>query len=303
MYTQQRPQKLRRASGEKYTDDPITNKSATQCTVMCVYRTKIAGLCRFVTVLWCKNLLNVSVNISVDNPGNENPYTCKIDLKPWLFWSKKGFKSFTVGGKRVDVFWDLRSAKFSLSPEPSGDYYVALVSDEEVVLLLGECKNEAYKRTKSRPSSIEAVLMCKKENVIGKKSFITKTKFDEKEKEYEIVVENSISGLKDPEMWISIDGIVLIHIKNLQWKFRGNQTVYVNKIPLQVFWDVHDWLFSSHGLGHGIFLFKPGPQEYVSDVEKEGSSRSGDGDSTTYSTQSRSTSPDFCLYLYAWKLG
>ncbi|XP_043691013.1 uncharacterized protein LOC122641778 [Telopea speciosissima] len=317
MFTQHssgRSQRSRRASGEKNTDDPTTNKSSTQCTVMCMYQTKIAGLCRIVTVLWCKNLISVSVNISVENPGDENPYNCKIDLKPWVFWSKKGFKSFTVGGKRVDVYWDFRSAKFSLSPEPIGDYYVALVSDEEVVLLLGECKNEAYKRTKSKPSSIEAVLMCKKENVLGKKCFCTRAKFDEKEKDYDIVVENSISGPREPEMWISIDGIVLIHVKNLQWKFRGNQTVLVKKTPVQVFWDVHDWLFSSNGLGHGIFLFKPGAQEYVSDLEKEGSSRSCDGDgdgdgdgesnrSGKFSTQSRSTSPDFCLYLYAWKLG
>ncbi|XP_043689050.1 uncharacterized protein LOC122640024 [Telopea speciosissima] len=296
------------ASGEKRSDEPTTNKSATQCTVMCVYLTKIAGMCRNVTVTWCKNLINHSLNISVDNPGDkETNYTCKIDLKPWHFWSKKGFKSFTVSGKRVDVFWDLRSAKFSGSPEPNGDYYVALVSDEEVVLLLGDSKKEAYKRTKSRPSLIDAVLICKKENVFGKKCFSTRAKFDERKKEHDIVVENSITGPRDPEMWISIDGIVLIHVRNLQWKFRGNETVIVNKTPVQVFWDVHDWLFSSNGLGHGVFIFKPGAPEYRIDQDfKDGSSSVCSGDSNSgsayFSTQSVPTSPDFCLFLYAWKL-
>ncbi|XP_042519874.1 uncharacterized protein LOC122093590 [Macadamia integrifolia] len=290
------------ASGEKRSDDPTTNKSATQCTVTCVYLTKIAEMTRNVTVTWCKNLINHSLNISVDNPGEDNHYTCKIDLKPWHFWSKKGFKSFTVSGERVDVFWDLRSAKFSGSPEPNGDYYVALVSDEEVALLLGDNKKEAYKRTKSRPSLIDAVLISKKENVFGKKCFSTRARFDERKKEHDIVVENSITGPRDPEMWISIDGIVLIHVRNLQWKFRGNETVIVNKIPVQVFWDVHDWLFSSNGLGHGVFIFKPGAPECDF---KDGSSSVCSGDSNTgsyFSTQSCPTSPDFCLFLYAWKL-
>ncbi|KAJ4981136.1 hypothetical protein NE237_031973 [Protea cynaroides] len=304
---------LREASGEKRTKEATTNKSSTQCTVMCVYRTKIAGISRIVNVIWYKNLINNSVNISVDDPGNENQYNCKIDLKPWHFWIKKGLKSFTVGEKIVDVFWDLRSAKFSGSPEPTGDYYVALVSDDELVLLLGDGKKEAYKKTKSKPSLIEAVLVCKQENVLGKKSFSTRAKFDERNKEQDIVVENSISGHRDPEMWISIDGIVMIHVRNLQWKFRGNQTVLVNKTPVQVFWDVHDWLFSSHGFGHGTFLFKPSSQEYGSDSDKEGSKISGDsnsccgrgsrsGGSGYLSTQSCSPSPDFCLFLYAWKL-
>ncbi|KAF8410897.1 hypothetical protein HHK36_003434 [Tetracentron sinense] len=288
---------------EKLTEDHATTK-ATQCTVTCVYQTKIAVLCRSVTILWCKNLINHSLSITVDNPDGENHYICKIDLKPWHFWNKKGFKSFEVDGERVDVFWDLRSAKFSGSPEPCTDYYVALVSGEEVVLLLGDSKKEAYKRTKSRPSLIDATLSYKKENVFGKKSFSTRAKFDERKKEHDIVVENSLSGPRDPEMWISIDGIVLIHVRNLQWKFRGNETVLVNKVPVQVFWDVHDWLFSSPGSGHGLFIFKPGAPDYASDSDKDGSGCSGDSDPKRrhFLTRDPPSAPEFCLFLYAWKI-
>ncbi|KAK9271941.1 hypothetical protein L1049_002308 [Liquidambar formosana] len=276
---------------EKLTEDPVTNKTA-QSTVTCVYQTSIAGFWRNVTVQWCKNLMNHSLSITVDS------------LIAMALLEQKGFKSFDVDGNQVDVYWDLRSAKFSGSPEPCTDYYVALVSDEEVVLLLGDYKKKAYKRTKSRPALVDATLCYKRENVFAKKCFSTRAKFDERKQEHDIVIESSTTGPRDPEMWISIDGIVLIHVRNLQWKFRGNQTLVLNKQPVQVFWDVHDWLFSSPGTGHGFFIFKPGSPESESD--RDGSSRGGgdsDGSGSKYfSTQSYTTAPEFCLFLYAWKM-
>ncbi|XP_061347123.1 uncharacterized protein LOC133292704 [Gastrolobium bilobum] len=287
---------------ERTTEEPLPSKVA-QSTVTCFYQANVAGFWRNVSVLWCKNLMNHSLHITVDSVGGDLHYSCKIDVKPWHFWSKKGYKTFEVEGNQVELYWDLRSAKFSGSPEPSSDYYVALVSDEEVVLLLGDYKKKAYKRTKSRPALVEAMLLVKKENVFAKKSFSTKARFDEKRKESEIVVDSSTGGTSDPEMWISIDGIVLIHVKNLQWKFRGNQTVMVNKQPVQVFWDVHDWLFSGSGSGPGLFIFKPGPPEAES--EKEGSAVEGcesdDGSVGYYSTLNTATF-EFCLVLYAYKI-
>ncbi|RDX60409.1 hypothetical protein CR513_61450, partial [Mucuna pruriens] len=247
---------------------PLPSKSA-QSTVTYIYQANVARCWRNVSVLWCKNLMNHTLNLKVDSSKADFCYNCKIEVKPWYFWNKKGYKSFEVDGHQVEVYWDLRSARFvGGSPEPSSDYYVALVSDDEVALLLGDNNKKAFKRMKMKPNIVEALLLVKRENVFAKKSFATKAKFDEKRKENEIVVDSSTFGNKEPEMWISIDGIVLIHVKNLQWKFRGNQTVMVNKKPVQVFWDVHDWLFSVSGSGPGLFIFKPGSVETES--EKEG---------------------------------
>ncbi|XP_059663958.1 uncharacterized protein LOC132309688 [Cornus florida] len=287
------------------TNEPVTIKTA-QSTVTCVYQAHLAGFWRNVTVLWCKNLMNHTLSISVDSVESDHHQSCKIDLKPWHFWSKKGYKTFEVDHNQVDVYWDLRSAKFA-GPEPCTDFYVALVSDEEVVLLIGDYKKKAYKRTKSRPALVEAVLFYKKEHVFGKKSFSTRAKFDYKRKDHDIVVESSTTGPREPEMWISIDGIVLIHIRNLQWKFRGNQTVFVDKLPVQIFWDVHSWLFCNPGTGHGLFIFKPGAPESDSDKEEsncngEGSECSSSSNSKYYSAQSHSVASHFCLFLCAWKI-
>ncbi|AEC05808.1 hypothetical protein AtNW77_Chr2g0224641 [Arabidopsis thaliana] len=292
---------------EKVTEDPVTYKTA-QSTVTCIYQAHISGFWRNVTVLWSKNLMNHSLMVMVTNVEGDMNYCCKVDLKPWHFWNKKGYKSFDVEGNPVEVYWDFRSAKFTSSPEPSSDFYVALVSEEEVVLLVGDYKKKAFKRTKSRPALVEAALFYKKENVFGKKCFTTRAKFYDRKKEHEIIVESSTSGPKEPEMWISIDGIVLIQVKNLQWKFRGNQTVLVDKQPVQVFWDVYDWLFSMPGTGHGLFIFKPGTTE-DSDMEGSGHGGGGGGESDTstgsryYSTKSSNPwPPEFCLFLHAYKL-
>jgi hypothetical protein len=128
--------------------------------------------------------------------------------KPWPFWGKKGGKALDLaGGVRVDVFWDLRSAKFaasSSSPEPAAGFYVALACNREVVLLLGDGnkrarsrpslegdgKKDAYKRTRSRPSLEDAVLVCRRETVLGCRTFGARARLDaRRSKEHEIGVD------------------------------------------------------------------------------------------------------------------
>ncbi|KAL8145469.1 uncharacterized protein LOC141705818 [Apium graveolens] len=289
---------------EKLTVDPATNKNA-QSSVTYIYQAHIGGCWRNITIYWAKNMMNYSLIMYVDSMESNHHHTCKIELKPWHFWSKKGYKSFHVDGYQLDAYWDFRSARFSGSPEPYTDYYVALVSDEEVVLLLGDLKKKAYKKTRARPALHDAFLFYKKEHVLGKKSFSTRASFDQSTKEHNIVVESSTHGTKDPEMWITVDGIVLINIKNLQWKFRGNETITINKHPVQVFWDVYGWLFCDPWSSHGFFIFKPCATEQESDKD-DNSSVHGNGsdcspESIYYSTTGH-LKEKFCLFLYAWKI-
>ena len=307
------------AFAAKITDTPKTvaqlKSAATptpHSTVTCGYQAHVAGFFRNVTVLWSKNLMNHSLTVMISSLDKDMNYSCKIDLvKPWQFWSKRGSKSFDVEGTFVEVFWDLRAAKLSGngSPEPVSEYYVAVVSDEEIVLLLGDLKHKAYKRTKSRPALVEGFIYFKKESVFGngKKTFSTRARFDEQRKEHEVVV---VMEEKDPEMRISVDGVVVVHVKNLQWKFRGNQMVLVDKTHVMVYYDVHDWLFGSSEstASSGLFVFKPVAvggmvDEYFSDAE-EGDSGGGSSPLSRYNSASSGygTLHDFCLFLYAWKV-
>ncbi|KAA8540758.1 hypothetical protein F0562_024323 [Nyssa sinensis] len=259
------------SSGEKLTDDAATVTRSGQTVFMSVYRTKIADQCRLITVAWCKNLLLHGLSVSVEGPDGESQYTCKVELKPWYFWRKHGSKRFVAEGKPIDIFWDLKAAKFNGETEPSSEYYVAVVCDEEIVLLLGDLKIDAYMKTGCRPALIDPILVSKKEHIF--------------------------------EMEIRIDGHLVIHVKHLQWKFRGNESIHVNKVRVEVYWDVHDWLFSP-GLRHALFIFKP----TLSSISTSSSLTSTPLSSQTGSSGSiegfnATGSSEFCLFFYAWKVG
>lgn len=314
------------SSGEKLSDDPAAVTRSGQSVFMSVYRTKVADQCRLITITWCKNLLLHGLSVSVEGPNGESQYTCKVELKPWYFWRKHGSKRFMVDGKAVDVFWDLKAAKFSGETEPNSEYYVAVVCNEEVVLLLGDLKKDAYRKTGCRPALIDPILVSKKEHIFGKKKFITRAKFHEKGRLHEISIEcknratssgnnnnngNSSSGV-EPEMEIRIDGYLVIHVKHLQWKFRGNESIHVNKLKIEVYWDVHDWLFSP-GLRHALFIFKPSLSSTSPSSISSSPPLSSSLTSTPLSSQTASLgsvtegfngsgSSEFSLFLYAWKV-
>ncbi|KAK4276212.1 hypothetical protein QN277_019182 [Acacia crassicarpa] len=304
---------------KKPDQEPLPSKIA-QTTVTYIYQANIGRCWRNVSMTWCKTLMSHTLHLTIDSTIGKLKYTCKIDVKPWSFWSKKGYKSLDVDGHEVEVYWDVRSAKFSDGcPEPTGDYYVAFVFDDEVPLLVGDLKKKAYKRTKSKPASIEAMQVVKKENVFAKKSFVTRAMLNTekttvaatmartKTKESEVIVESLMSsGVNEPEMSIYIEGVKLIHVKNLQWKFRGNETVMVNnnEKAVQVYWDVHDWLFSGSddSSGPGVFTFKPGFAEAEeSDMSDRESYDNEYGNSSVYYS-TRNAPSEFCLILCAYKL-
>ncbi|KAK7350656.1 hypothetical protein VNO77_09509 [Canavalia gladiata] len=314
------------SSTEKSTDDHTAVTRSGQSVHVSVYRTKIADHCRFITITWCKNLMLHGLSVSVEGPEGQAQCSCKVELKPWYFWRKQGSKRFMVdGNKPVDIFWDLKAAKFKGETEPTSEYYVAVVCDSEVVLLLGDLKKEAYRRTGCRPALIDPVLVSKKEHIFGKRKFSTRAKFHEKGRCHEISIEcknkgNGESGVQ-PEMEIRFDGHLVIHVKHLQWKFRGNESIHLNKMRVEVYWDVHDWLFSP-GLKHALFIFKPSLSS--SSLSSSSSSTSMSlhslsslspplsSSSTPLSNQtvssgsvegfSVSESSEFCLFLYAWKV-
>ncbi|KAL5718061.1 hypothetical protein ACHQM5_011000 [Ranunculus cassubicifolius] len=245
------------SSGERPTDDPAAVTRSGQSVFMSVYQTKIAGQCRLITITWCKNLLLHGLSISIEGLDGDNHFYCKVELKPWYFWRKHGSNRFHVDGKLVEIYWDLKAAKFNGETEPVSDYYVAVVCEEEVVLLVGDLKKDAFRKTGARPSLIEPVMVSKKEHIFGKKKFSSRAKFHEKDRCHEISIEcsNPSNNTSDPEMEIKIDGNLVIHVKHLQWKFRGNESIFINKIRVEVFWDVHDWLFCP-GLRHALFVFR-----------------------------------------------
>ncbi|KAJ0237067.1 hypothetical protein HA466_0249870 [Hirschfeldia incana] len=202
------------------------------------------------------------VTIGVDDSCNAS--LCKIEIKPWLFTKRKGSKNLEAYSCNIDVFWDLSSAKFGSSPEPLGGFYVCVVVDKEMALLLGDMRKEAFKKTNASPSSsLGAVIVAKREQVFG---------------------------LIEPCLVVRVDGKVLMQVKRLHWKFRGNGTMVVDRISVEVLWDVHSWFFGlPSSPGNAVFMFRT-----CQPVEKTWSL-------AQVPTSSKSQSLGFSLVLYAWK--
>ncbi|RLN33472.1 uncharacterized protein C2845_PM03G23560 [Panicum miliaceum] len=227
-----------------------------------LYHARLAGRPCALSVTWTRGgglagqAAAVSV-VAVDAASGDR--LCRADVKPWLFANRKGSKSLDVaasGGstKVVEVFWDLSGARFGPAPEPLEGFYVAVVCDREMVLLLGDMRKEAYRKTGAGRPAVDALLVARREHVVGKKVFSAKAQFCHHGRCHDIVIECDNAGANDPCLVIRIDRRPVKRVRRLAWKFRGNQTILVDGLPVEVFWDVHGWRFDSE-TSSAVFMF------------------------------------------------
>ncbi|XP_039068826.1 uncharacterized protein LOC120215134 [Hibiscus syriacus] len=259
---------------QRLPDEPINVGRSGQSVFESVYRTKLAGECRLIAVTWCRNLLLRGLSVSIQGLDGDEHCRCKVELKPWCFWRKQGSKHFIVDGTTVYVVWDLKAAKFNGETEPQSDYYVVIVCEDEVILLLGDQKKDAYRK-------VAGHLLLNQSLSPGGNIYLARG--------------SSQLGLslttKEPFMMSRSNA-------TLTESIRGNESINVGKNGLQVFWDVHDWLFGSAPRPrHGLFIFNPIPSSPPSSSlsNQEHDSASGDFGYAMDSSK-------FCLFLYAWKV-
>ncbi|KAK7270275.1 hypothetical protein RIF29_23298 [Crotalaria pallida] len=277
---------------------------AAQNVVTCVYQCKLRGNSCLITVSWTKTLMGQGLSVGIDDFCNH--CLCKVDIKPWLFLKRKGSKNLEVQSSKIDIFWDLSSAKFGPGgPEPLEGFYLAVMFNKEMVLLLGDLKKEACKKIDSDNTAYyahsSAIFVAKREHIFGKKLFGAKAQFCDKGQVHDVTIECDTDGLSDPCLVIRIDSKSVMKVKRLKWKFRGNHTILVDGVPVEVFWDVHNWLFGN-AMGNAVFMFqtcisteKLWPGQPVSDPSAL---------TWAYSQQFRDSQLQglgFSLILYAWK--
>ncbi|KAL1543244.1 hypothetical protein AAHA92_20246 [Salvia divinorum] len=179
---------------------------------------------------------------------------CKVDVKPSLFSKRKGSKNLEVNSSKIEIFWDLSMAKFGPGPEPVQGYYIAVVCKGDMVLLVGDMRREALKKTGAVASLSSAIFISKKEHISGKRVFGTKAQFSDNGQIHDLKIECDASCSDDPSLLVRVDAKTVMQVKHLQWKFRGNHTIFVDGLPVEVFWDVHNWLFGP-SLGNAVFMF------------------------------------------------
>ncbi|KAM7279943.1 hypothetical protein ACFE04_007077 [Oxalis oulophora] len=228
------------------------NKNA-QNLVTCIYQSQIRGRSCLITVTWSKNLMGQGLTIGIDDASKN--CLCKVEIKPWLFSKRKGSKSLEAYSCKFDIYWDLSSAKFVSGPEPYEGFYVCIVVEKQMVLLLGDMRKEAFKKTNAVPARSNSAFIAKREHVFGKKTFVTKAQFSDNGPVHDLVIDCDTITAHEPCLIIRVDGKTVMQVKRLRWKFRGNLTILVDGMQVEVLWDVYNWLYGP-SLGNAVFMFK-----------------------------------------------
>ncbi|CAN6452382.1 unnamed protein product [Victoria cruziana] len=276
-----------------------SSSSSIQNMVTCFYLTEVHGQSRLVTVSWCKNLMGHGLSVNFDDDPSSRQCACKIDMKSWFFWKKRGSKAFELGSSTIEVHWDLFTARYGAGPEPIKAFFVAVVADRRLVLLIGDMPQEAQSRINLVGPLPETVLVSRKEHVSGKSLYATKAQFTGCGRAHDIVIEcrEQTGEFREPRLSVRIDKKMVVHVKRLLWKFRGNQTIVVDGLHVDMLWDVHDWLFNPSS-GHAVFMFRTRDKNPNSWAPTSSSSSSACAPDKLGHEDSESI---FSLFIYAWK--
>ncbi|KAF3446221.1 hypothetical protein FNV43_RR11400 [Rhamnella rubrinervis] len=212
------------------------------------------------SLTWSRSFVGRSLRLHLLHRGFESPPpplfsspTFHLHIKPFIFWKKHGSKKLAPN---VYIFWELSKAKFGTGPDPQSGFYIAVVVDKVMTLLVGDLTKEAYAKTKAHKSpSPHQVLILKREHVVADKLYTTRAKFGGKMREIQIDC-----GYNDgSRLCFSVDNKKVLQVKRLKWKFRGNERIEVDGVPVHISWDVYNWLFETdhhNDDGHAVFMFK-----------------------------------------------
>ncbi|KAL1204172.1 hypothetical protein V5N11_026669 [Cardamine amara subsp. amara] len=241
-----------------------------QTSITSIYRI-ISPKHLIIKVTWCNPHNNNGLSISVSSTDQNPSTSLKLNTSSRFFRKKKGNKSLDSDLGKIEVFWDLSSAKYdsSLGPEPINGFYVIVLVDGQLGLLLGDSSEETL-RKKGFSGDIDFdffSMVSRQEHFTGNNTFYsTKAKFIETGDSHEIVIRcnKETEGLKQsnhhhhyPVLSVCIDKKTVMKVKRLQWNFRGNQTIFLDGLLVDLMWDVHDWFFSNQeSCGRAVFMFR-----------------------------------------------
>ncbi|KAL3532053.1 hypothetical protein ACH5RR_005574 [Cinchona calisaya] len=242
-------------SGRSYLSPDLI--PSIQNTVTCVYRVKLSEEKQFyIRITWC-NLVGQGFSISI---ADDSRCLTKFSRNSRQFKKVKGTKTFECCcNSRIEVFWDLSHATYDIGPEPINGYYLVVFVNSELSLYLGEMEEELeMKKNISDMQFANFSLLSRSEYFSGNALYSTKAQFCEAGECHEIVIKcvgDDNTGFKDSELCVRIDKKIVIQVKRLQWNFRGNQSIFVDGLLVDVMWDVHDWFFNPNS-GYAVFMFR-----------------------------------------------
>ncbi|XP_030534283.1 uncharacterized protein LOC115743582 [Rhodamnia argentea] len=223
--------------------------------VTCIYRSRLSNQRHLlITITWCNNFLGQGLAISIAD-DKSSPPKCRANSRQ--LQKRKGTKSFQSGNLRIEVFWDLLSAQFDSGPEPVHGFYVAVLVDSELGLLLGDMDEETdVIRLRTGLPRAKFSLVSRTAHFSGNSAFSAKAQFSSSGTSHDILIEYACEqDSRNPVLSVTVDKKKIFQVKRLRWNFRGNQTMFVDGVLVDMMWDVHDWFFDPRN-GYAVFMFR-----------------------------------------------
>ncbi|GAU16030.1 hypothetical protein TSUD_339010 [Trifolium subterraneum] len=177
----------------------------------------------------------------------------------------RGNETFQFQNFEVKLLWDLSEAKYEDGPEPVNGFYVMVLVDSELGLFLGDKEEESLKKNHGAKFSMVS-MVSRSERFSGTNVYATKAKFCESGNFHEILIKCGVEdeGSKSNVLCLFMDKKMVFKVKRLKWNFRGNQTIFVDGLVVDLMWDLHDWIFNPSDSHHNnnknydsaVFLFR-----------------------------------------------
>lgn len=211
----------------------------------------------FIRITWC-TLAAQRFSISI---ADDSCSLAKFSRNSRPLRKVKGAKAFDCCNSGIELFWDLSEATYGPGPEPISGYYIVVLVNSELSLLLGDMDDDEPE-LKQRISNIHFSsysLLSRSEHFSGNALYSTKAQFSDGGNSHDIMIkcgdDTSGSNSKTSVLSVFIDKKNVIQVKRLQWNFRGNQTIFVDGLLVDMMWDVHGWFFNSTS-AYAFFMFR-----------------------------------------------
>ncbi|KAJ4953499.1 hypothetical protein NE237_030331 [Protea cynaroides] len=114
----------------------------------CVYNIDLGVF----AVTWCCNVIGRVLHMDLRLDNQDEDLSFRLNIKPFLFWWRHRSKRFNLNNptRKVQIFWDLTKIKFDSGSEAQSGFYVVVAIDGEMILVVGDSCDEAYRKTRAK---------------------------------------------------------------------------------------------------------------------------------------------------------
>ncbi|AES81973.1 hypothetical protein MtrunA17_Chr7g0265801 [Medicago truncatula] len=245
---------------------PKLNNLSIQNSVTCIYKLNFISIQQqfLITLTWTKKLIGQGFIINITSDSDYVNVFSKFNGNPRLLLKQnKGTDTFQYQNFEVKVLWDLSDAKYDEGPEPVNGFYVMVLVNSELGLFLGDKEEDSLENLEDKKNhDAKFSMVSRSERFYGTSVYATKAKFSETGISHDILikcgVEEEGSTSKSHMLCLFMDKKIVFKVKRLKWNFRGNQTIFVDGLVVDMMWDLHDWIFNPSNIDSvsAVFMFR-----------------------------------------------